>query len=75
MQRTQVYLSEEQRVLLDRAAEREAVSLAEIIRRAVDEYLGREDRGRDKAAALDRTAGALPDLEVPPREEWDRGYG
>ena len=51
------------------------MSLAEIIRRAVDEYLGREDRGRDKAAALDRTAGALPDLAVPPRGEWDRGYG
>lgn len=75
MQRTQIYLSDEQRRLLDRAARREGVSVAEVIRRAVDEHLGRRERRGDAEAALAGTAGALPDLEVPPRREWDRGYG
>lgn len=26
-------------------------------------------------AHLDATFGSLPGIEVPPREEWDRGYG
>lgn len=74
MQRTQIYLTDEQRRLLDRAAARESISIAEIVRRAVDEHLGRRER-KDNGAALDRTFGAIPDLEVPDRSEWDRGYG
>lgn len=49
--------------------------MAEVIRRAVDEHLGRREREDDPEAVLTRTARALPDLEVPPREEWDRGHG
>ena len=75
MRRTQVYLTEEQRRSLDRLAKRERATLAEVIRRAVDEYVARHHRGRDLQEHLDRTLGALPDLEVPPRSEWDRGYG
>jgi hypothetical protein len=75
MRRTQIYLSEDQRRLLDRAAKREGVSVAEIIRQAVDEHFGRRDGSGDAEAILSRTAGALPKLEVPSRREWDRGYG
>lgn len=75
MNRTQIYLTEEQRRLLGRVADREGVSIAEVIRRAVDEHLGRRAPSGDGEAALDRTAGALPDLEVPLRGEWDRGHG
>ena len=72
MRRTQIYLSEEQRRLLDRAAKREGISVAEVIRRAVDEYLGPPGRRPDARAVLARTAGALPYLDVPSRAEWDR---
>jgi hypothetical protein len=29
----------------------------------------------DEEGALKSTFGSLPDLDVPPRGEWDRGYG
>ena len=44
--------------------------MARMIREAVDAYLA-DDRP-DVNAALDDTFGALPDLEVPVRDEWDR---
>lgn len=44
--------------------------MAEIIRRAVDGYL--EDQV-DPQAALAATLGSAPDLEIPSRDEWDRG--
>lgn len=28
-----------------------------------------------RATLLEETAGTMPDLEVPDRDEWDRGYG
>ena len=71
--RTQIYLTREQRNGLDRVARREGTSLAQVVRQAVDDYLGH--RESNLQAALDATAGALPDLEVPSRDEWDRGYG
>jgi Ribbon-helix-helix protein, copG family len=69
--RTQIYLTDEQRLKIDKIAEAEGVSLAEVVRRALDSYLAAtipNPRG-----ALERTFGALPDLEVPNRDEWDRG--
>ncbi len=48
--RTQVYLTEEQRTRIDRTAESEGVTMAEVIRRAIDQYLGDE---ADPAVALD----------------------
>lgn len=68
--RTQIYLTEEQRARLDALGRREGKPLAELIRAAVDEYLAHETP--DAEAALDATFGALPDLEVPSRGEWDR---
>lgn len=72
MTRTQIYLSEEQRKLLERAAKRERVSMAEVVRRAVDQYFGRISSQPDPKATLESTLGALPHLEVPSRAEWDR---
>ena len=67
--RTQIYLTEEQRVGLDRIVRRRRVPLAAVIREAVDRYLA--DSEPDLSDALAATFGAMPDLEVPPREEWD----
>jgi hypothetical protein len=73
--RTRVYLTEEQRQRIDALAEAEAVTMAEIIRRALDSYL--EDETPDPelalALALAATFGAAPDAAVPSRNEWDRG--
>lgn len=68
--RTQVYLTEEQRRRIDELAEAEGVTMAEIIRRALDGYLGGQ---MDPGKALEATFGAAPDSSIPPRDEWDRG--
>lgn len=68
--RTQVYLTDEQRERIDRVAAIEGLSMAQVIRRAVDEYL--DDRP-DPEAALAATFGAVPDADVPSRDAWSRG--
>jgi len=68
--RTQVYLTEEQRRRVDQLADAEGVAMAEIIRRALDEYL-RDDA--DATTALGATFGANPEATVPSRDEWQRG--
>lgn len=68
--RTQVYLTDEQRRRIDELASAEGVTMAEIIRRAVDGYL---EEQTDPRAALAATFGSAPDLEIPSRDEWDRG--
>jgi len=71
--RTQIYLTKSQRDKLDELGRQEDKSLAELIREAVDLYL---ERGPvDLHQALNETFGSCPDLEVPDRSEWDRGYG
>lgn len=72
--RTQIYLTSEQRRLLDEVARRTRKTLAAVIREAVDRYLA-DVTVSNRDAVLKATYGALPDLEVPPRDEWDRGYG
>jgi hypothetical protein len=67
--RTQVYLTGDQRRRLDERGRREGRSLAHMVREAVDAYLASEP---DRQAALDATFGALPELEVPSRREWER---
>jgi predicted DNA-binding protein len=67
--RTQVYLTEEQRVRIDELARAEGVTMAEIIRRALDIYLDDEP---DPTAALASTFGADPEAQAPSRDEWDR---
>jgi metal-responsive CopG/Arc/MetJ family transcriptional regulator len=69
--RTQVYLTAEQRRELDELARERGASLAELVREAVDAYLHESHLDMDKA--LDETFGALPNLTVPSRSEWDRG--
>lgn len=68
--RTQIYLTDEQRRRIDELASAEGVTMAEIIRRAVDGYL--EDQA-DPSAALAATFGSAPGLEIPSRDEWARG--
>jgi len=69
--RTQVYLTERQRRLLDETCRLRGLTLAEAVREAVDAYVAHEHSAC--ADSLDGTFGKLPDLEVPPRDEWDRG--
>ena len=68
--RTQIYLTADQRKRLDERRRRERRTLADLVREAVDAYLA--DRSVDPAKALDSTFGALPKLEVPSRDEWER---
>lgn len=67
--RTQVYLTEAQRKRLDELRRREHKSLAQLIREAVDAFLA--NARPDPAKALEESFGAFPQLEVPPREEWE----
>lgn len=69
--RTQIYLTDDQRRRLDARTRRTGAPMARMIREAVDAYLA-DDRP-DVEAALSETFGALPDLELPDRDEWDRG--
>jgi predicted transcriptional regulator len=68
MHRTQIYLDDDQTVRLDRRAAAEGVTRSAVIRRAVGEYLMRDER--DTAAwqarwkeAVEETAGIAPYLE------------
>lgn len=69
--RTQVYLTPDQRRRIDRVAEAEGITLAEVVRRAVDAYLA--DSHVDVDVALAATFGADPAAAAPNRDEWDRG--
>lgn len=68
--RTQVYLTDEQREGIDAVAEREGITMAEVIRRALDAYL---DSPVERELTLRTTFGAMPNIEAPSRSEWDRG--
>jgi predicted DNA-binding protein len=68
--RTQVYLTEEQRRRIDEIARAEGLTLAEVVRRALDAYLA---TGRDSVAALAATFGADPNADLPSRDGWARG--
>jgi hypothetical protein len=68
--RTQIYLTEDQRARVDRAARAEGVTMAELIRRALDQYLG---DGPDPTPALAATFGADPAAEAPSRDAWRGG--
>ena len=71
--RTQIYLTADQRKHLDELGRREGKTLAQLIREAVDRYLEQESKPKgDLQEHLDRFFGSMPDLDVPPRSEWDR---
>jgi predicted transcriptional regulator len=68
MHRTQIYLDEEQTSRLDERASAEGATRSTLIRRAVDEYLTREEQ--DASAwrsqwrkAVEETAGIAPYLD------------
>lgn len=69
--RTQVYLTVEQRDRIAQLVDREGGTLAEVVRTAIDRYLG--DVTVNEQPALDATFGTVPDLTVPDRDGWDRG--
>ena len=69
--RTQVYLTEEQRRRIDTLTQAEGITLAEVVRRALDDYFKRQSA--DVEAALSATFGAAPDASAPNRDEWNRG--
>jgi predicted DNA-binding protein len=69
--RTQIYLTDEQRRRLDARGRRTGAPMARLVREAVDAYLS--DDTADLESALNETFGSLPDLEVPGRNEWERG--
>jgi hypothetical protein len=66
-----VYLTDAQRKRIDSLAVAEGVTMAEIIRRALDLYL--DDETPDPGPVLTATFGAAPDMTVPGRDEWARG--
>ncbi|MEO7442687.1 MAG: CopG family transcriptional regulator, partial [Acidimicrobiales bacterium] len=65
--RTQVYLTQELRQRIDLVAIASGVTMAEVIRRALDAYLVDDV---DCNAALSATFGANPSASAPPRDEW-----
>ena len=69
--RTQVYLTEEQRQRIDELAARRGLTLAAVVRLALDDFL--EEAAPNPEAVLASTFGAAPDIEPPSRDEWDRG--
>lgn len=71
MQRTQIYLTDEQRRSIARLADDGGVSQAAVIRRILDEALGVDDGARDRLAAVAATAGLLRD--APDWPEWLAG--
>ena len=68
--RTQVYLTAEQRQRIDEIRRADGVTLAEVIRRALDAYLA---SAPDPFSALADTFGAAPTAQAPSRDEWERG--
>ena len=69
--RTQIYLTDDQRRSLDARGRRTGAPLARMIREAVDAYL--VDDRPDPDAALNEAFGAMPELELPSRDEWVDG--
>lgn len=73
MRRTSIYLDEAQTARLDRLAEQECVSRAELIRRLLKRALaGADDNVASDLEAIADSFGALRDLDVPDRFPGDR---
>ena len=68
--RTQIYLTADQRARIDRVARARGMTMAEVIRTALDTYL---DSAPDPTTALAVTFGADLDIAAPSRDEWARG--
>jgi len=68
--RTQIYLTEDLRKRVDRMATSSGLTMAEVVRRALDAYLADQP---DPTTALGATFGAAGGASVPSRDEWERG--
>ena len=66
-----MYLTPEQRRRVDELAASRGLTMAEVIRLALDDFL--EEESPSPEEVLKATFGALPDIEPPSRDEWDRG--
>jgi predicted DNA-binding protein len=64
MQRTQIYLTDEQRRRLDQRASDAGVPMAVVVRDILDEALAIGDTEQARAAAADEAFGALADDET-----------
>jgi hypothetical protein len=69
--RTQIYLTPELRSRLEDVMRREHKPMAQVIREVLETYLDPPRPSADEA--LKATFGAIPDISVPDRDEWDRG--
>jgi hypothetical protein len=67
-----VYLTPEQRKRIDEITGVESVTMAEVIRRALDAYLGEH---QEPDAVLAATFGSVPGFTVPSRHDWRRSSG
>ena len=76
MVRTQIYLTENQRVEIAAIASQSGKRQSEVIRDAVDRFIAQKSRGRREAilreaAGIWRDRTDLPDIDVL-RRGWDR---
>ena len=72
MQRTQIYLTDEQRDRIARIANDRGVSKAEVIRGMLDQQLGISSDADARAEIFRETAGLLKGKDYPDWEEWLR---
>jgi hypothetical protein len=72
--RTQVYFTAAQRERLDERARAEGTTLAEVVRKAIDQYLAAQPTDEERDQALSEAFGACPAFggDVPSRDEWGR---
>ena len=70
MQRTQIYLTDEQRDRIARIANDRGVSKAEVIRGMLDQQLGISSDAVARAEIFRETAGLLKGKDYPDWEEW-----
>lgn len=75
MRRTQIYIDDDQDRRLARRARASGKTKSALIREAIERFLGNRPEASTLAHALQETAGALPELEVPDRGEWERAAG
>lgn len=78
MERTQIYLTREERQALRKIAERRKQTQSEVIRDAIDRYIKDQAEDVDAVDILDRTFGiwadydGIPDIDVLRRESDER---
>ena len=73
IRRTNIYLDEQQTASLDRLAQQQGVSRAELIRQLLSRALaGADDTVASDLQAIEDSFGALRDIEAPERGPGDR---